>query len=206
MDAQKVKLSKLKPDSVNARKHNDNNIQQIARALEEFGQHAPIVVQESTGRILVGNGRYEAMKLLGWEEADVLYVDDDNVTATRRALADNRTAELAEWDDDVLRQLLSEMDDAPPGWTDEELDALVSDIPEMMTDVDSVTTKDGQYDKTKMPVNVGSFLFFMSKDEQEEFSINFGVFYDKELKDSPVANEILKRKVAEAADEIRDTV
>ncbi len=79
------------PDSANARVHNDRNLREIARSFQEFGQHAPLVVQKGTNRILVGNGRYEAMLSLGWTEAAVMFVDDDNITAVRRSLADNTT-------------------------------------------------------------------------------------------------------------------
>jgi DNA modification methylase len=118
-----VGLGLLFPDPANARKHSERNIEEIARSLREFGQHAPLVVQRSTNRILVGNGRWEAMKRLGWPEAQVLFVDDDNITAVRRALADNRTAELAEWDDDVLSALLEGLGENVeiPGWSEDEL-------------------------------------------------------------------------------------
>jgi ParB-like chromosome segregation protein Spo0J len=118
-----VKLSKLKPDKRNARKHSGRNIEEIARSLREFGQHRPFVVQKSTGKILVGNGMYEAMKQLGWKEGLVLYVEDDDETAAKRALADNRTGELAEWDWPVLEDIVQELGPEPdiPGWSDEEL-------------------------------------------------------------------------------------
>jgi DNA modification methylase len=119
----KAKLSKLKPDKRNARKHSDRNIEEIVRSLQEFGQHRPFVVQKSTGKILVGNGMYEAMKQLGWTEGLALYVDDDDETAIKRALADNRTGELAEWDWPVLKDIVQELGPEPdiPGWSDEEL-------------------------------------------------------------------------------------
>ena len=80
MEIKEVPLDQLKPDPANARKHSDRNIEEIIRSLKEFGQHAPLVVQKGTNRIIVGNGRYEAMQMLGWDKAYVVYVDDDNVT------------------------------------------------------------------------------------------------------------------------------
>jgi ParB-like chromosome segregation protein Spo0J len=83
------------------------------------------------------------MKRIGWAEARVLFVDDDNITATRRALADNRTAELAEWDDEVLSNLLSEVGDDIPGWTDEEIHKLIDDsIPEEEPEYDESVAND----------------------------------------------------------------
>jgi ParB-like chromosome segregation protein Spo0J len=59
-----VRLNALVLDSANARKHSERNIEEISRSLREFGQHAPLVVQKSTNRILIGNGRYDAMRKL----------------------------------------------------------------------------------------------------------------------------------------------
>jgi len=125
-----VSLEALVPDAVNARKHGERNLEEVVRSLREFGQHAPLVVQRSTGRVLVGNGRLEAMRRLGWAEAWVFYVDDDNVTAVRRALADNRTAELAEWDEGILRGLLDSvggLEADVPGFSMEDLDRILAD-------------------------------------------------------------------------------
>jgi len=60
-------------------------------------------------------------------------VDDDPVTATGYAISDNRTAELAEWDDEVLGRLLGELraedvDLHELGWSEEDLDSLLSDL------------------------------------------------------------------------------
>jgi len=135
MDISRIKyvsLGDLVPDPANARRHNDRNVEEVARALREFGQHSPLVVQRSTNRIIVGNCRFEAMQSLGWDKAAVYFVDDDNVQAVRRALSDNRTAELAEWDDGVLSTLLRELDASDdldvPGWDDAELEAMLGGV------------------------------------------------------------------------------
>ncbi len=74
----------------------------------------------------------EAMGRLGWKDAWVVFTDDDNVTAVRRALADNRTAELADWDENILSELVRSLgeDVEIPGWTEEELAALSALNPE----------------------------------------------------------------------------
>lgn len=130
MEVVDVPLSSLAHDEKNARKHNSRNIEEVKRSLAAFGQHAPLVVQRKGSRVLVGNARLEAMRALGWETAAVVFVDDDDETAVRRALADNRTAELAEWDDAVLAELLSSLEELVdiPGWTDDELRAMVDEL------------------------------------------------------------------------------
>ena len=124
-----VALKKLVPDSRNARLHNERNIEEIKKSLHELGQHRPFVVQRETNKVIVGNGMLEAALALGWKEGLVLWVDDDDITATRRAIADNRTAEHATWDERVLQEILSELgnlDVDVPGFSAEELEELVS--------------------------------------------------------------------------------
>lgn len=126
MDIKKVKLSELKPDKKNARKHDKRNIEEIKRSLQKNPQYRPFVVQKGTGRILVGNGMYQAMKELGITEGWAEYRDLTDEEATALALADNRTAELAEWDMSTLRDLFQEMgpDIDVPGWNADEIEDL----------------------------------------------------------------------------------
>ena len=108
----KISITDLSLDPQNARKHSARNLEAIAASLEKFGQRKPIVVHR--GVVLAGNGTLEAAKSLGWTEIDVAEVPDDwdNDTAKAYALADNRTAELAEWDESELAKQLLELQDA----------------------------------------------------------------------------------------------
>ena len=126
---ERVPLKRLVPDARNARLHNERNIEEIKKSLKELGQHRPFVVQRGSNRVIVGNGMLEAALSLGWKDGLVLWVDDDDVKAARRALADNRTAELATWDENMLQEILSELGDLNvdvPGFSTEEIDALCS--------------------------------------------------------------------------------
>lgn len=127
MQIEKIPLSQLVPDDRNARRHDKRNIAEVKKSLQQFGQHRAFVVQRGSNRILVGNGMYEAMRQLGWKEADVYFVDDDDATAVRRALADNRTAELAEWDTDMLAHLFDNVRGGAdiPGWGEDEIDKIL---------------------------------------------------------------------------------
>ena len=108
----KVSIAELSLDPTNARKHSDKNLSAIAASLNKFGQRKPIVVHR--GVVLAGNGTLEAAKSLGWTEIEVAEVpaDWDDDTAKAYALADNRTAELAEWDEGELAKQLLELQDA----------------------------------------------------------------------------------------------
>lgn len=126
-------LSRLVEDPANARKHNDRNMAAIESSLERFGQVEPLIVQKSTKQVVGGNGRLAAMRKLGWKSCSVVEVDVDDSEATTLAIALNRTAELAEWDTDVLADLLKGLDDldliATTGFNDDELNKLIAGPP-----------------------------------------------------------------------------
>lgn len=107
-------ISELTLDPNNARKHSAKNLEAIASSLEKFGQRKPIVVHN--GVVIAGNGTLEAAKSIGWHEIMVTEVPEnwDADTAKAFAIADNRTAELAEWDTPVLVSQLLEMEEE--GW------------------------------------------------------------------------------------------
>ena len=111
MDIVKRKLSELKLDSDNARLHNARNMSAIKESLLAFSQYAPIVVQESTGVIIAGNGTYQAAKDLGWDEIECVAVDVDDDTLKMMSIVDNRTGELSNWDNTSLLKVLTTLDE-----------------------------------------------------------------------------------------------
>lgn len=126
-----VPIAKLQHDPANVRKHSPRNLEAIKGSLARFGQRKPIVAQAGTHIVTAGNGTLDAARALGWLHLAVLYVADDPATATAFAIADNRTAELAEWDDQGLAQLLQSLDDedrAAAGFDDNELDDLLKSL------------------------------------------------------------------------------
>jgi DNA modification methylase len=106
-------IDKLKFDPTNARKHSNINLSAIAESLKQFGQRKPIVIT-SENVIVAGNGTVEAARLLGLTDVDVVRVPKDWSADQVKAfaLADNRTAELAEWNPEVLSAQLLELDEA----------------------------------------------------------------------------------------------
>jgi site-specific DNA-methyltransferase (adenine-specific) len=112
VEVKSVPLTQLLLDSNNARKHNQRNLEAIAESLKLFGQRKPIVVHN--GVVIAGNGTLEAAKSLGWTEITVAEVPSEwtEDTAKAFALTDNRTAELAEWDENILAKQLLELQDA----------------------------------------------------------------------------------------------
>lgn len=105
----------------------------IAESLKENGQYRPIVVQRSTGYVLAGNHTLKAAKALGWKKVAVTYVECDDQRALRILLADNRTNDLATYDDGALAELLKELAESETGlagtmYDGDALDQLLSDL------------------------------------------------------------------------------
>lgn len=158
LEALKVSVGSLELDEKNARTHDETNLDAIKASLARFGQRIPIVVQRKGPRLVVraGNGRLKAARELGWTEIAAVVVDEADVDAIAFALADNRTAELAGWDDDVLRELvgaLAKESEVPIGWSAEEVSALLTQEALLPTEVvedevpeppEQPTTKRGQ--------------------------------------------------------------
>jgi len=109
-----VPIDSIDVDPANARKHGEENISAIRASLRVFGQRKPIVVNRRTNTVEAGSGSLVAARELGWSHIAAVFVDDDAMTATGFAIADNRTAELAEWDQTALEATLRSLvvDDA----------------------------------------------------------------------------------------------
>lgn len=106
MKAEIVPIESLSFDPANVRRHPERNLATIKASLLRFGQQKPIVV-DASGIVRAGNGTLAAAKALGWKEIAVVRSSLTGSDATAYAIADNRTAELAEWDDDALAQTLA---------------------------------------------------------------------------------------------------
>lgn len=105
-----VPIDTLVSDPANVRIHPQENLDVIRASLRAYGQRKPIVVNKRTRIIEAGNGTLEAAKALGWTHLAVTLVDDDPITAAGFAIADNRSAELAIWDSEPLRQTLASIE------------------------------------------------------------------------------------------------
>jgi ParB-like chromosome segregation protein Spo0J len=110
MKIESVKVGELKFDPENARQHDEKNLRAIEESLREFGQRKPIVITKS-GVIVAGNGTVEAATRLGWPTIEAVTIPDDWTSEKIKAfaLADNRTAELAAWNTEILNAQLQEL-------------------------------------------------------------------------------------------------
>ncbi len=97
-----VPVADLKPYSANARVHSPRQVAEIAASISEFGFNNPVLV-DRTGTIIAGHGRVAAAKKLGLEVVPVIRLEH-LTDAQKRAyiLADNKLAEKAGWDREIL--------------------------------------------------------------------------------------------------------
>lgn len=123
-------LQRLIPYAKNARTHDDTQVSQIAGSIAEFGFVNPILVGDDN-IIIAGHGRLMAAQQLGLDTVPVIVLHH-LTEAQRRALviADNKIAENAGWNDELLKLELEELGDLGfdldvIGFSDEELDELL---------------------------------------------------------------------------------
>lgn len=93
-------------------RHNDKAVEFVANSLRQFGWKQPIVIDEKY-EIVAGHTRWKAAKMLGMETVPCVMADDltpEQVQVYR--LTDNKTAEMADWDFDLLEQELNDIDPA----------------------------------------------------------------------------------------------
>ena len=105
----------------------------IYESIKANGFYGTIVAQRSTGRILAGNHRWLAAQDAGIDEVPVCWVDVDDDTARRILLADNRTNDLASYNDQALAELLTliELETGSldgTGYDKDALDDLLNDL------------------------------------------------------------------------------
>ncbi len=155
MQVESVAIETLVLDPANVRLHPEQNLEAVKGSLARFGQQKPIVVGKDNV-VIAGNGTVMAARALGWPTINVVRTTLTGAEAIAYAIADNRTAELAEWDEEGLSKVLAALQAdgllEGTGFDDGELQELIDkvadenqgdvpddDIPEPMDDAVSVT-------------------------------------------------------------------
>ena len=124
-------IGEIKPYEKNPRK-NDEAVRFVKNSIEKFGFRNPIII-DGDGVIVAGHTRYKAAQELGLEEVPTISADDltpEQIKAFR--IADNKTAERADWDNELLKEELSDLLDdfemTDFGFGDFELTILTGDF------------------------------------------------------------------------------
>lgn len=117
MNTETVPIGDLHHDPANVRLHSARNLDAIRASLTRFGQQKPIVV-DADNIVRAGNGTLEAARSLGWETISIVRSELLAAEMTAFAIADNRTAELAEWDYEALGKMMDAIDGDGDGGED----------------------------------------------------------------------------------------
>ena len=123
---ERVAIDDLIPYPHNAR---EGDVGAISESLRVNGQYRPIVVNKRDNTILVGNHTWRAAKALKWEEIGVAWVDVDDDAAKKIVLADNRTAELGQYDEKALLELIMSLGSFEgTGYDGDDIDELIANV------------------------------------------------------------------------------
>ena len=107
-------LTSLKPNKNNPRTHSKKQIRQIAESIHEFGFIQPILIDEDK-IVLAGHGRLEAAKLLGMKRIPTISIEHMTKAQIRVfMIADNKLAENARWDQDLLSIMFQDLSELDP--------------------------------------------------------------------------------------------
>ena len=130
MRIESLNIQDLEHDAKNAREHSHHNIEAIKESLRRWGQQKPIVIGQDNV-VVAGNGTLAAARELGWKQIQTVRTDLNEAEKLGYAIADNRTAELADWDEVQLAATLQDIaqeDIESTGFSVDDLNSLVSSI------------------------------------------------------------------------------
>tara|TARA_R100000808_G_scaffold24489_1_gene56538 strand:- start:2643 stop:3890 length:1248 start_codon:yes stop_codon:yes gene_type:complete len=151
-----VPLDELVPNPKNPNTHSKEQIKRLSAVLQWQGWRSPIVVSNSSGFIVKGHGRLAAARKAGFECAPVDFQDyESEAQEWADLIADNRLAELAEWDEAGLNELLQKLNQTDidvelSGFTESELDDLLGELGETETTEDNFDEEPPTIPQTKL--------------------------------------------------------
>lgn len=125
-------LNELNPDTNNSRVHGEEQIQQLANSIKEFGFTNPIIIDEDNS-VLAGHGRLKAAAIAGIDKVPTLKLAGlSDVQKRAYIITDNKIGLNAEWDDEILQRELkalaeSDFNLGELGWNEKEMNSFVGD-------------------------------------------------------------------------------
>ena len=171
MTIESAPIESLSPDPANARLHSPKNIEAIKASLRRFGQQKPIVV-DARGIVRAGNGTLAAAKALGWTHINIVRTDLMSSDAAAFAIADNRTSDLSDWDEEALARQLDElraegMNLNDLGFDTREVRKLLEETPDAISGAAELTEKWLVVVTCKDDADQAAFLQQMERDGRE---------------------------------------
>ncbi len=168
----------LKEYSNNARIHSDEQVQQIAKSIKQFGFNSPILI-DGKGGVIAGHGRLQAARSLGMKTVPVVVLGHLTKKQKRAyILADNRIGENAQWNDAILNLELKaiQIDDVSMdglGFSDADLARLLT-FADTPTDPESEWRGMPQFDqKDKGPFRTIA-VHFTDQEAVDSFATKLG--------------------------------
>lgn len=139
MKIEVIKIEELKPLEKNVRKHNEKQIAELTRSLNQFGQTRAIIVDEDNN-ILIGNGLYMAMKSRGDKTAECSRVKGLSEKQKKKlVLSDNKVFALGADDYDMIQDFIKDItidgDFDIAGFDDDVLKAMSREFEEVAQDI-----------------------------------------------------------------------
>ena len=172
IDVSTVDIDSVFPWEPNPRQ---GDVGAISESLMTNGQYAPIIIQESSCRILKGNHTWQAAKWIGWDTIAVSTIDVDDEEAARIVLMDNRSSDVSEYDGELLKRNLLELTSfVGTGFSAEDVDEIFRGL----------STKPSSQKKKNFTVKFGDLKFSVRRETFVAFADSFvhtGV--EKELAD-----------------------
>jgi DNA modification methylase len=158
-----IEVEKIIPFAMNSRMHSDAQVAQIAASIREFGFTNPVLIDEEKN-LIAGHGRLMAARKLGLESVPAILVTGLD-ERKRRALviADNKLALNSTWDDEVLKNELSDLAadyGELMGFSEDELTAILQDATQIE---DGLTDEDAVPELAADPVTVLGDVWLLGK-------------------------------------------
>ena len=141
--AEYINIEQLKPWDKNPRK-NDHAVIEVKQSIQRFGFSAPIIARKSDNVIIAGHTRWKAAKEIGLKEVPVRFMDLDVVDSQLLAIADNKLNERADWDEDLLEQVLQDL-------AGEDLTGIGFDDNELQDIIDKISDTDTKEENEDLP-------------------------------------------------------
>lgn len=167
MNVLDVNVADLKPYEKNPRK-NDEAVKNVVASIQQFGFKVPLVIDKNN-IIVAGHTRYKAAKELGLKTVPCIVADDlteKQIKAFR--IADNKVADQAYWDNDLLgeelKDLLDDFDMTDFGFGDFELTMLTEDMEPEPYDDEEIA----QYSKNEGDYLAKKRVIITYTEDQEE--------------------------------------
>lgn len=138
MEIVKVDINELISPEYNPRQITDDEMEKLKNSIKEFGYIAPIIVNKHNNHIVGGNQRYHALKEMGYDELDVIFIEETDLNREKTLnIALNKIS--GDWDNEKLEELLNELNTSDielilTGFDEFELEGLLFDADEDLDD------------------------------------------------------------------------